>query len=61
MPNTWLVNLNAEIITGGIVSGLLHKRFTIAKTDFKYAWRGSTKYGVQIDCRTAGIETVGWP
>ena len=61
MPNTWLVNLDAEIIAVGIVSGLLHERFTVAKTDFKYSWRGSTEHGVQIDCRAAEVDTVGWP
>ena len=61
MPNTWLVNLDAEIIAVGIVSGLLHERFTVAKTYFKYAWRASTEHGVQIDCRKPRIDTVGWP
>lgn len=61
MPNTWLVDLDAEIITVGIVSGLLHERFTVAKTYFKYAWRGSTEHGVQINCRKSIIDAVGWP
>lgn len=61
MPNTRLVNFNAQVITGGIVSRLLHERFTVAKTDFKHPWCGSTEHGVEINGRAARIDTVGWP
>ena len=61
MPNTGLVDLDAEIIAVGIVSGLLHECFTVAKTDFKYAWRGATEHGVQINCCAAEVDTVRWP
>ena len=61
MSNARLVDLYAEIIRVRIVGGLLHERFAVAKTDFKYAWRGSTEHGVQINCRKPKIDTVGWP
>ena len=61
MSNTRLVNLDAEIITVGIVSGLLHERFAVAKTDFKDSCCGSPEHGVQIKCCAAEVDTISWP